>query len=429
MRKIAAYCRVSTDSEMQLLSLKNQRDFFEDFAQKNNYELVKIYADKGISGKQMSMRPQFLNLLSDSKKHMFDLVVTKDISRFARNTLDFLCGIRELKKNGVDIWFLSNNKTILGESEFILTIYAALAQQESENLSKRISFGKMQSAKNGRTPSVIYGYDKNGTFSLDVNDFEADCIRLIFYLYTERYYGFKKISDTLNFLEIPSKKNCKWNAKSVSRILKNPVYCGILINNKTTTLDFISSIRTKTNESYIHKNASFKIIDKKIFDKAKRIINGKSLENQKHAYRSHHIFSSVIFCKNCAHPFTKQKNSYRCSLNNQNKEKCSNSFAISEKKLLDFFEDYFKSFDICKKKQTLSKNDEKIVDFLKRIKYVFFEKHKNLSLSKSDYEGKILKTDEIMPTCRNDYLHSNEFYIDFLKKIEVDNNGNIFIYI
>ena len=73
--------------------------------------------------------------------------------------------------------------------------------------------------------------------------------------------------------------------------------------------------------------------------------------------------------------------------------------------------------------------DEKIVDFLKRIKDVFFEKHKNLSLSKSDYEGKILKTDEIMPTCRNDYLHSNEFYIDFLKKIEVDNNGNIFIYI
>ena len=153
------------------------------------------------------------------------------------------------------------------------------------------------------------------------------------------------------------------------------------------------------------------------------------MEKSKSAYRSHHIFSSVIFCKNCAHPFTKQKNSYRCSLNNQNKEKCSNSFAVSEKKLLDFFEDYFSSFNTVGKKQALSKNDGKIADFLKIIKDDFYIKYKNFFLSKSGYEEKILKINEIMPTCRNDYLHSNEFYIDFLEKIEVDDNGNIFIYI
>lgn len=275
MIKIAAYCRVSTGSEMQISSLKNQRDFFEDFARLHNYELVRIYADEGISGTQMKKRPEFLNLLRDSKNGDFKLVVTKDVSRFARNTLDFLQGIRLLKQNGVDVLFLSNSKTVLGESEFILTIYAALAQQESENLSKRVIFGKKQSAKNGRTPNVIFGYNKKGTYDLEINENEAKTVKLIFNLYTKKLMSMSKIADYLNSSKIPSKNEKMWNGKTVSRILKNPIYMGVLINNKTTVADFMTSLRKNTDDFFTHIREDFAIIEKSEFKKAERIMKNR----------------------------------------------------------------------------------------------------------------------------------------------------------
>jgi DNA invertase Pin-like site-specific DNA recombinase len=114
--RMAAYGRVSTDSDEQLESLENQKIFFEDFANKNNYKLVKIYADEGISGKQMKNRTQFLTMLEDAKLNLFDIVIVKDISRFARNTVDFLNAIRQLKTQNIEVQFLSNNQTILGNS-------------------------------------------------------------------------------------------------------------------------------------------------------------------------------------------------------------------------------------------------------------------------------------------------------------------------
>jgi len=266
---------VSTKGESQISSLKNQRDFFEDFAKSNNFNLVKIYADEGISGTHMKKREEFIRLLEDSKKNMFDIVVTKDVSRFARNTLDFLKGIRTLKENSVDVLFLSNNKTVLGESEFILTIYAALAQQESENLSKRVIFGKKQSAKEGRTPNVIFGYDKEGTFNLKINESEAKTVKLIFNLYTKNKFGMQKIATFLNDKKIPTKKRKKWNGKSIERILKNPIYTGILINNKTTVSNFLSSKRTNTDDFFVHKKDNFKIISKSQFECAQKIIKSK----------------------------------------------------------------------------------------------------------------------------------------------------------
>ena len=164
--RMAAYCRVSTEKEEQLSSLENQREFFEQYADKEGDTLVKIYADEGISGKSMNKREAFTQLLEDSQTGAFDYVAVKDISRFARNTSDFLYGIRTLRSNGVDVRFLSNNQTVIGESEFVLTVFAALAQEESSNLSKRVIFGKRQNAKKGRVPNVVYGYNKIDTYTL-----------------------------------------------------------------------------------------------------------------------------------------------------------------------------------------------------------------------------------------------------------------------
>lgn len=267
---IAAYCRVSTKSDEQLSSLENQKAFFEEYAKKHNLNLVKIYADRGISGKALKNREAFSLMLSESKSRIFDMLVVKDISRFARNTVDFLVGIRTLKSRGIDVRFLSCNMDTLGESEFALTMFAAIAQEESYNLSKRIMFGKKVSAGKGRTPPVIYGYDKTGTYSLSVREDESRVIKKIFSLYTKSDMGIRKIAAFLNEKAIPTKLGRQWNAKTIRRILSNPIYCGILINNKSETVDFMESTRRilPEGENYTHYRPELAIISKRTFEKA-----------------------------------------------------------------------------------------------------------------------------------------------------------------
>ncbi len=271
---ISAYCRVSTKSDEQLTSLENQKAFFEKYAKKNGFNLVKIYADRGISGKALKDRKEFLKMLEDSKAKPFDMLVVKDISRFARNTVDFLTGIRTLKSNGIDVRFLSCNMDTLGESEFALTMFAAIAQEESYNLSKRIIFGKKVSAQKGRTPPHIYGYDKTGTYTLEINETEAKTVRKIYSLYINKDMGIRKIASYLNENKIPTKTGRLWEAKTVRRILSNPIYSGTLVNNKTETLDFINSSRRTLpkDENYIHNMEDIRIISKKTYDRARKIL-------------------------------------------------------------------------------------------------------------------------------------------------------------
>jgi len=279
--RIAAYCRVSTGSDEQLSSLENQRTFFEEYAKKQGYDLVKIYADRGISGKALKNRTEFVQMLNDGKKRMFDLVVVKDISRFARNTVDFLTGIRTLKSCGVDVRFLSCNMTSLGESEFALTIFAAIAQEESYNLSKRIMFGKKISAGKGRTPSVIFGYDKIDTYSLAINKREAEIVKKIFEMYVEKNMGIRKITAYLNENKFYSKHQKEWQHKSVRRILSNPIYEGTLINNKSETLDFLECTRRllTCDETYKHNRPELAIVSKSTFAKAQIILKEKSIKS------------------------------------------------------------------------------------------------------------------------------------------------------
>jgi len=281
--KIAAYCRVSTGSREQLSSLENQKSFFEEYARKNGYELYMIYADRGISGKALKKRDEFVKMLSDGENKKFSMLVVKDISRFARNTVDFLIGIRKLRTHGIDVRFLSCNMDTLGESEFALTVFAAIAQEESYNLSKRISFGKKVSAGKGRTPPLIYGYNKTDTYSLEINHSEAEIVRHIFRLYTKENMGMRKIATYLNGKGIPTKKSSLWTPKGVSRIITNPIYCGKLINNKTETLDFLESTRKTLppSQNCVHIRPELKIVSKAVFDRAQRILKSKSCHKQK----------------------------------------------------------------------------------------------------------------------------------------------------
>ena len=144
---IAAYCRVSTDKADQLNSLEAQKQFFSEYTQRTGDNLVRLYADEGISGTKIKNRKEFLRMMADAEHGLFDMVVVKDISRFARNTVDLLQNVRKLKALGIETQFLTANMTSMGNSEFVLTIFGALAQEESANTSKRVKFGKKMNAE------------------------------------------------------------------------------------------------------------------------------------------------------------------------------------------------------------------------------------------------------------------------------------------
>ena len=176
---IAAYCRVSTDKTDQLNSLETQKQFFAEYTERTGNNLVRLYADEGISGTKIKNRREFLRMMSDAERGLFELVVVKDISRFARNTVDLLQNIRRLKALGIETQFLTANMTSMGNSEFVLTIFGALAQEESANTSKRIKFGKKVNAEKGRVPNFVYGYDKTvgDYYHLAINSREAGIVR------------------------------------------------------------------------------------------------------------------------------------------------------------------------------------------------------------------------------------------------------------
>ena len=208
--KIAAYCRVSTDKEEQLDSLAHQREFFLEYASQNGHELVKLYADEGISGISLKRRTEFQRLIRDAGSGQFQMVVVKDVSRFARNTVDFLQSIRALKSFGINTLFLTANMESLGESEFILTVFSALAQEESVNLSKRVKFGKKITAKKGRVPPRVFGYDRIDNYTLTVNRHEARIVREIYRLFLDEGLECRRISEQLNSLGYKTKLGHKY---------------------------------------------------------------------------------------------------------------------------------------------------------------------------------------------------------------------------
>lgn len=284
--KIAAYCRVSTDKDEQISSLKNQQDFFKNFSEKNGHNLIKIYTDEGISGKQIKNRSGFNKMMSDAENHLFDMLVVKDISRFARNTVDFLISIRKLKSLGIETVFLSVNQTVFTSGEFMLTIFSALAQEESANLSSRIKFGKHQSAIMGKVPNFIYGYDRIDKYNLKINNDQAEVVKKIFKLYCKGV-GTRKIATILTKDNIPTYKNSpSWSPKTVRRMLTNPIYNGVLISRKSETTDFLTGERKKINniEEYTFKKDIYKIVDDKTFAKAAKILANRS--------------KSVVSCRN-----------------------------------------------------------------------------------------------------------------------------------
>lgn len=420
--KIAAYCRVSTEKEAQIDSLEKQIEFFNEFTKKNGYELYKLYADEGISGKQIKHRKQFQQMMEDAKHKKFEKVVVKDVSRFARNTVDLLQSVRELKSYGVQVDFLNNGEVMEGGSEFILTILGAMAQQESANMSKRVKFGKDITAKKGRVPNLVFGYDKipDERYTLKINEEEAKIVKEIFESYVYKGIGTTKIAWNLNDRGIRTKKTkSKWVQTSIVRMLKNPIYTGRVTNKKSEVTDFITGTRKELPEEewIVVERPEMRIISDELFNRAQEILAQRSNEfklNNKRE-KTEYVFSTLIYCKHCGYSFRRIKRKYKedgpeyirwvCSgRNSMGVNHCPNTTVIDEEELLNAIKEYLKSIISNKKNfmKAVEKEFEKITklrknnerneeSLLKEIEKVTVKKQKYMEM----FQNEIINIQEL----------------------------------
>ena len=357
--KIAAYCRVSTDKDEQIDSLIHQKEFFREYARRNGHELYGLYADEGISGTSLRKREEFKRLLLDAEAGLFQMVVVKDISRFARNTVDALQSIRKLKSMGINTLFLTANMDSMGDSEFILTLFSAMAQEESNNLSKRVKWGKRINAEKGRVPQQIFGYDRIDNFTLAINQEEARIVQKIFSLYTQQGLGCRTISLTLNAACDQTKFGKDWNPRGVRRVLTNPIYCGNLINHKYEIEDFLTGkqIPVPKEEQFLHQRPDWAIVSPEVFQKAQQILEDRRKKYDSGAsfpesrYSSRHLFSTLIKCPHCGRSFCRKTYTYRntriywkCVTNDQHTaQRCDNTLKLDEPELLNQLRRFFTS--------------------------------------------------------------------------------------
>ena len=385
---IAAYCRVSTDKSDQLNSLETQKEFFLEYTKRTGDNLIKLYADEGISGTKIKNRKEFQRMLADAEKGLFDMVVVKDISRFARNTVDLLQSVRKLKSLGIETQFLTANMTSMGNSEFVLTIFGALAQEESANTSKRIKFGKKMNAEKGRVPNIVFGYDKTigDYFKLSINENEAMAIRQIFQWYTEEGYGGSKIANMLNERGIKTKRGNNWSQNAVCRILTNEIYTGKIINGKEEIADFLTGQRKEKDESewLVTLRPELRIIEDEVFDKAQDILKGRhdSFKITHERQSNKYLFSTLIKCKECGWSFRRTVRQYKntyvrwvCSGHNgKGADSCPNAVTVDEEELIQALQEYFQ--------EILGKKKKVINYVIKEFRRVYKAKDENIEYEK-----------------------------------------------
>ena len=310
MLRVAAYCRVSTDRDDQANSFESQKLYFETKIKETlDCELVKIYADEGISGTCTKKRTQFNNMIRDAKNGKIDKIITKEVSRFARNTVDTLKYTRELKELGISVLFLTNNIDTLDEKgEFFLTMLAGVAQEESRATSQRVKWGQKRQMEKG----VVFGRNilgyhlKNG--ELTVNEEEAKLVRHIFNKYLDGK-GLHIIAKELQEEGYKTKNgNNEWTNKSIRTILQNEKYVGDLLQKKTITPNFLTHEKkyNRGEEDMVYiRDHHEPIIDRETFDFVQAEFERKS-ENYKESRSKHsnrYAFSGKIKCGCCGRSY------------------------------------------------------------------------------------------------------------------------------
>ena len=305
--RVTFYARVSTDKDEQLNSLENQVHYYTELIQsKSCWTYIPGYVDEGISGTSTRKRESFLRMIQDAKEGRFDFIITKEISRFSRSTLDSIQYTQELLEHDVGVFFQNDNiNTIDPDSEFRLTIMAGVAQDEVRKLSERLKFGFRQAVKNGHVlgNDTLWGYDKKDC-ALTINQREAPIIRRIFEMYGNQRMGVRKISQQLYQEGYTSRKGNPFNELTIRHILCNPKYKGWYCAGKSQTVDYRTKRRVLLvpEEWVTYRDPSIPaIVSEELWDRANALYQLRSSQCKKHApaaeYHSRYAYSGKICCE------------------------------------------------------------------------------------------------------------------------------------
>ena len=285
-RRIVFYGRVSTEHEAQLSALENQMQWYDDQLRYHpNWMLVERYIDEGITGTQAKKRPAFLRMLEDARAGKFDLIVTREVCRFARNTVDTLVTTRELKNIGVEVYFVEDNIwTMDGDGELRLTIMATLAQEESRKVSERVKAGQHVSREKGTLygSGNILGYDRVGDTYV-INEDQAETVQMIFDMYLNEGLGTGKIARRLTELgRLNASGLNKWSHGVISRILNNQTYMGVIAYGKSFSNNYLEQKRINDHDksTYIYMEGKFPaIVSQEDWHRAQEIKAGRMMES------------------------------------------------------------------------------------------------------------------------------------------------------
>lgn len=304
-KRVAAYCRVSTDNDDQANSFESQQRYFKQYIERNpDWELFEIFADEGISGTNTKKRKEFNRMIACAKNGDFDLIITKEISRFARNTLDSIYYTRDLKKHGVGVIFMNDNiNTLDGDAELRLAIMSSIAQEESRKTSERVKWGQKRQMEQGVVfGRSMLGYDvKDG--KMYINEAGAKIVRLIFHKFVNEGKGTHVIARELREEGIKPMRVKEWQNTVILRVIRNEKYCGDLVQKKTYTPDYLSHEKKYNRgqeEFVIIKDHHEPIISRELFEEANRILDAKSLSPEGKAKHSNRYpFSGKLKCGRC----------------------------------------------------------------------------------------------------------------------------------
>lgn len=357
--KVAAYCPVSTDQEEQESSYEAQISYYTEKISKNpDWSMVKIFADDGITGTRDKKRDQFIEMIRLCRKRKIDLILTKSISRFARNTVDTMKYVRELKALGIGIIFEKENiNTLEIETEMILTIMSCFAQAESESISKNVAWGIRQSFREGKVPmhyNTMLGYCKRSDGKPEIVPEEAEIVKEIYHNYLTGM-SLQQIADSLNARGITTKGGKSlWKSNKIQNILTNEKYTGDALLQKTYIIDCISEKSRKNNGElpmYLVKNHHKSIISRTEFNrvqeemarrKSKRKVAEKYCKTEQGKYSAKYALTELLVCGECDTPYRRvtwtakgfKEIKWRCINRLQyGKKKCHNSPTLSEEVL------------------------------------------------------------------------------------------------
>lgn len=432
---VAYYARVSTEKVEQQASIKHQEEHFEELIRSNNrWKFAGSYIDDGISGMHADKREEFQRMLKDAKLGKIDMIITKEISRFARNTLDSIQYTRELLSYGVCVWFQNDGiNTIDDDSEFRLTIMAGVAQDEIRKLSSRVKFGHAQSIKNGVVLGHrMYGYSNNKG-KLELIPEEADMIRIIFQDYASGI-STPRIEKKLWDMGYRSFKGGKINRDVIKNIIRNPKYKGYYCGGKVKVVDMFTKKQEflPQSEWIMFKDDGSRvpqIIDETTWEKANAYLRerGEAIKSRKTSFKSENIFTGKLFCANDGAPYWMKQHYIRgkedvrwvCSYKIKNGAASCDSFGLAESELKEviaelinkssenidsILEEYFEILQSSIKNIPDNKNEisrlEKQIDLLKQ---------KREKILEYNLDGKISD---------DEFISRNKEYVKQIKQIE-----------